>query len=275
VYLAEDLHESTEPLVEAVYFPEMPKLTLTQRMDNIEQALGIRPRRTVVEWTRDHKLALIIAIGTVALVGFEIHKAWEEWSNQRNEDFKHIVQDAVQQRIQPLDDRLGRVEQHLSDIDRDVQRLLDKALKTTASLTPNQFQKKLDVATTQLSVAASLHAPSGPETSRELQTQLSATSPATPFYWSAAGAFVSYRSSAGKPPAQTLFTPWLGPCGTLTEKRSLTNMRTGQQFSTRGLSYLHCEADLDGQPTIENVILEESVVVYRGGNVSLKNVQDS
>ena len=50
-------------------------------------------------------------------------------------------------------------------------------------------------------------------------------------------------------------------------------MRTGQQFSTRGLSYLHCEADLDGQPTIENVILEESVVVYHGGNVSLKNVQ--
>ena len=165
--IAEGLHESTDPFLEAVDFPEMPKLTLTQRMDNVEHALGIRPRRTVVEWTRDHKLALIIAIGTVALVGFEIHKAWGEWSSQRDEDFKHIVQDAVQQKLQPLDDRLGRVEQHLSDIDRDVQRLLDKALKTTASLTPNQFQRNLDVATTQLSVAASLHAPSDPETSRD------------------------------------------------------------------------------------------------------------
>jgi hypothetical protein len=53
----------------------------------------------------------------------------------------------------------------------------------------------------------------------------------------------------------------------------MKNTRTGEKFSANGLSYLRCETVLDEQPTVENVILEQCLVVYRGGNVKLKNVQ--
>jgi hypothetical protein len=204
----EDTREYYAELTEAVYLPEMSESLEDRvneafsRLHSLENRLvdpgeTPQPAENEEKWIKRNwywvGTLLTLVLGSGVVFGF----------------FHWFFGDLVDHRIaakleQPAKDihqiqlDLARLTQQTEDVDRDVQRLLDKALKATAKLSPDQFKRTLDTTTTQLSIAASLHVPIDVATSEELQARLSGTDPSTPFYWAATAAFVSYRS-AGKP----------------------------------------------------------------------------
>ncbi len=184
-----------------VYFVRVSRSrpNLTDRMDRVERELGVTPRRTPRQWTRDNTLTLgILLVALIALIAGYV----EWWQPQQAAHAQHDLETTIDGRIDNkvgvprINERLSNIETLLHSLDQNVTLLLKKDLHITASLGKPGFEKNLDAVAAQLTLARNRDVKIDEKDQDQFRENFVSANPASPGYWAAAAAYINYRSPA-------------------------------------------------------------------------------
>ena len=247
--------------------------TLTQRMEKVEAAVGLRPKG-IHAWTRDHWLALSISVGTVILIVIAILAWWQpQWKQQSDAASEATILRILEEKTRPLTElsskmgeRLAAMEKQVQGIDDNVKLLLKKELKLTASISPSDLGRNLDVVEAQLHAATLQEVVSDPSVINALQASFSKVSNDSVDYWPSAAAAITYIS----------YMKSFAPKGiSIRVKLRLPLCEPNAPAKREGLHFAmesNCILNLDGQD-LSGRLYRDAIIVYHGGKVSLNNVQ--
>jgi hypothetical protein len=214
VSIVDDLCDSDHDLTEPVYLCEMPKPRLTERMEAVEAALGLGPKRNVADWTRDHWLALSISIGTVILVIIAYLAWWQpQWAAHEHENFESNVNKLIEaKQEQPIKDihqiqlDIAKISTRLDDLLQLTKPIAIRQLRAALSLPSKQFAEDLPTIKAAIDAAINVKLPASDYASG-LRSKLNSVPATAPAYWQTVGSLVSFRSSDG-----SIASQFLPPC---------------------------------------------------------------
>jgi hypothetical protein len=244
-------------------------IDLQKRVTEMEKADSWR------NWlkSKGNKVAVssFLAVVCAALTWF----AWIEprFSSHAKEDLKHDIGDVVKEQIQPLLERQQKTSDQVSGLASDigglkdnVKLLLENALKTTASLSQQQFDENLIGVSTQLALSRGMNAVADPGVIKDIREKLiHSDQGAGQPYWMAAGNFITYTSFRSVRSIEDSAIARMYPCLNNPPKKTgtITNLTLNAQFN--------CFFALDGERWTD-VKVANAIIIYRGGTVSLINV---
>lgn len=252
-------------------------------MERVESALGLQPKKGVREWTHDHKLALGIFLGTVALIVGTValivigYFAWwqPQWKQHEDTDLADLIDNRIDAKLAShhFDDLTGDVKTlkgQMGEISGYLKILVTDRLKTVSSLPPAEFERHLPEATALLNTARITKAKTAPNTIANVRSRLARSNHDNPQFWGAAAPLVNYRSVGDK---QQEFPPCdlkHHPMGPLAE-----NVPAGAtSFKMNPVPFRGCEIQIDSPEAQQlylrdlrliDLVFENCRIVYRGG----------
>jgi hypothetical protein len=186
--------------IEVVYCDEVSESrpNLTERMETVERALGIRPKRTKLEWTRDHWLALSISAGTIALIVIAFLSWWQpQWKAEAEASLANTIDNRIASKLAEPLKQLQQIQIDVAKVSTKLDTFIDlekERLNKLAQLPPAQFRQHLPDVKNAVEDAIALDVPA-PDNLHLLQQNLIAIDDERgPDYWNTVALFASYRS---------------------------------------------------------------------------------
>lgn len=166
--------------------------------------------------------------------------------------------------LDSLPQQVASLRASMAAMRHDLDLLLQKGLKTSASLPQQSFSRNLDVVADQLRVAAHRNLVVSPEIVRRIRQKLLdiPSSGRSTLYWSAAAQWVTYRSRLNDAERRVIQAESLRPC-VAAGPFSMGHITVDANFG--------CSITLDGR-SWDHVSFENAVVIYHGGKVFLRDV---
>jgi hypothetical protein len=166
--------------------------------------------------------------------------------------------------LNDLPQQISGLKSSVEAMRHDLDLLLQKQLKIVSSLPQGNFNRNLDVIATQLRLATQRNATIDRQTIGDIrQRLLAAPAKKSGSYWNAIGQWVTYRSKSNAGQKAKVDLSSLPGC--------LSSGISGISSLTFDANF-GCVMVLDGRQW-SDVVIRNAIVIYRGGEVFLHNVE--
>lgn len=231
--------------------PKTP--TLTQRMEDVERALGLSAEDPSEKWYRNPLATLAILALAVAVFGvFVAYFAWwqPQWKaeeqNQLTQKIDEEIEGELKKRnLDQMASDISSMKGQLSEISGFVKIIAASQMQHSASLAPSEFEKSLPTLQAALSAAKSTGATSPPQVVKDIQQKLIQSSHDQPDFWGAASAFINYRYQSAPRALPNCFAS--RPATQLAADITAT-----QTTIPVTLAYADCEVDLNSREPLSH-----------------------
>jgi hypothetical protein len=254
---------------------------LTVRVVSLEETLGLRQKRTRIEWMKSNWLGFAgLFVGLLAIV-IGYFSWWQpQWKAADATALSQTINKQVQQEFrdknfsQVIED-VNRTKGQMEGIYGLLNFVVKKEAKEAAQLPPKQFQSILPQVGAILSTAKTVNANVDVQASTELQTKIRQSNREDVGFWNAASSMVSYLSPTDKRVLpDCLAKP---PVNKIIDAARRNGVVTAHKEPAL---YENCEINLaspipyDVAKTIQvlskyEVELRHCRVIYRGGDIAL------
>jgi len=172
------------------------KPTLTERMNDVEAALGLRAKESQPSWIIRHwkDVVLVLAL-IIALL------AWlqPEWKAKDNLALENQINNQIESKLK--EDKLDQVVPDLAGIKAQLATISDfvkiiaqKEMQHAAALPLPDFERGLPQLKTALQAAKSTGAEASPAVIQTIQSRLSESNRDQPEFWGTAAALITYQA---------------------------------------------------------------------------------
>jgi hypothetical protein len=253
--------------------------TLTERVESVERALGLRKDETVKWYKNPTVLIPLIPVILSALGLIGAYFAWwqPQWKSDANYQLTQTMDNEIERKLtdhhfDQLVSDVNRMSGQLTEISGFVKVIAASQMQHSASLSSLEFGKNLPVLQATLGAAKATGAAPPPEVVKGIQQKLIDSNHNEVGFWGAASEFVNYKySRAGQRS--------LPDCLARRPDVELAENITATQLNLPvTLGYKDCEIDLNSDEVLshpdwfkwpERLKCTRCKVVYDGGAIPL------